>query len=41
VPGNPIKLSGTTPATAPPPTLGEHTDAVRRSLAETDGRPQT
>jgi crotonobetainyl-CoA:carnitine CoA-transferase CaiB-like acyl-CoA transferase len=35
VPGNPVKLSGVkTPAAAAPPALGEHTDAVRRALAD-------
>jgi crotonobetainyl-CoA:carnitine CoA-transferase CaiB-like acyl-CoA transferase len=33
VPGNPIKLSGIPPLpVVPPPALGEHTDAVRRSM---------
>jgi crotonobetainyl-CoA:carnitine CoA-transferase CaiB-like acyl-CoA transferase len=39
VPGNPVKLSDVPAIQAePPPALGEHTDAVRRSLARrTDG----
>ncbi len=38
MPGNPIKLSGdaATPAYTPPPTLGEHTDAVLRGLLNYD-----
>ena len=35
VPGNPVKLSGVkTTAAAAPPALGEHTEDVRRALAE-------
>ena len=35
VPGNPVKLSGVkTPAAAAPPALGEHTEDVRRALAD-------
>ena len=39
VPGNPVKLSGVTPASGAPPSLGQHTDQVRRSLAQ--GKPST
>ena len=35
VPGNPVKLSDVkTPAAAAPPALGEHTEDVRRALAD-------
>ena len=41
VPGNPIRLSGTpASASAAPPALGEHTDEVRRALAEDDRSPR-
>jgi crotonobetainyl-CoA:carnitine CoA-transferase CaiB-like acyl-CoA transferase len=33
VPGNPVKLAGITPASGAPPSLGEHTDDVRSSVA--------
>ena len=35
VPGNPVKLSAVkSPAAAAPPALGEHTEGVRRALAD-------
>jgi crotonobetainyl-CoA:carnitine CoA-transferase CaiB-like acyl-CoA transferase len=42
VPGNPIKLSGLPAlASAPPPALGEHTDAVRDALSKEAPSKQT